>query len=133
MVLRPFPFALHILADLRLMMREYDARPYCERLLRSLVQNLKSSEILDHLKWSAMGGDEIGFGGFRLNLGQRKLLRAGTPVRLGSRAMDLLFVLATSKGEVVSKDELLTRVWPGLTVEENNLQVQISALRKATR
>ena len=44
--------------------------------------------------------------------------------------MDLLFVLATSKGEVVSKDELLTRVWPGLTVEENNLQVQISALRK---
>ena len=77
-----------------------------------------------------MGGDEIEFGRFRLNLGQRELLRAGAPVRLGSRAMDLLSVLATAKGEVVSKDELLTRVWPGLTVEENNLQVQISALRK---
>jgi TolB-like protein len=77
-----------------------------------------------------MGGDEIGFGRFRLNLGQRELLRAGAPVRLGARAMDILAVLASAKGEVVSKDELLTRVWPGLTVEENNLQVQISALRK---
>ena len=77
-----------------------------------------------------MGGDEVEFGRFRLNPGQRALLRAGVPVRLGSRAMDLLSVLATAKGEVVSKDELLTRVWPGLTVEENNLQVQISALRK---
>lgn len=45
--------------------------------------------------------------------------------------MDVLAILASAKGGVVSKDELLTRVWPGLTVEENNLQVQISALRKA--
>ena len=78
-----------------------------------------------------MGGDEIGFGRFRLDLGRRELSRDGAPVRLGSRAMDILCVLAAAKGEIVSKDELLTRVWPGLTVEENNLQVQISALRKA--
>ena len=78
-----------------------------------------------------MGGDEIEFGRFRLDLGRRELSCAGAPVRLGSRAMDILTVLASAKGEVVSKDELLTRVWPGLTVEENNLQVQISALRKA--
>jgi TolB-like protein len=78
-----------------------------------------------------MGGDEIGFGRFRLDLGRRELLRAGAPVRLGNRAMDVLAILASAKGEIVSKDELLSRVWPGLTVEENNLQVQISALRKA--
>ena len=77
-----------------------------------------------------MGGDEIGFGRFRLDLGRRELLRAGSPVRLGNRAMDILAILAAAKGEVVSKDELLSRVWPGMTVEENNLQVQISALRK---
>jgi len=78
-----------------------------------------------------MGDDEIEFGQFRLNLGRRELSQAGSPIRLGSRAIDILVILAVAKGEVVSKDELLSRVWPGLTVEENNLQVQISALRKA--
>jgi len=51
-------------------------------------------------------------------------------VQLGSRARDILWVLASANGEVVSKDELMTRVWPGLAVEENNIQVHISALRK---
>src|SRR5688500_9385153 len=78
-----------------------------------------------------MSGDEIGVGSFRLDLARGQLLRAGEPVRVGSRAMNILAVLAAAKGEIVSKDELLTRVWPGVTVEENNLQVQISALRKA--
>ena len=77
-----------------------------------------------------MRGDEIEFGQFRLNLERRELSHAGLPVRLGGRAMDVLAILATAKGGVVSKDELLTRVWSGLAVEENNLQVQISALRK---
>jgi len=79
----------------------------------------------------SMNAAEIGFGRFRLDLVQRELLLAGSPVRLGSRAMDILVVLAAAKGEIVSKDELLSRVWPGLTVGDNNLQVQISALRKA--
>ena len=77
------------------------------------------------------GGGEIAFGRFSLNLGKRELLRAGSPVRLGSRAMEVLAVLASAKGEVVGKDELMNKVWPGVAVEENNLQVQISALRKA--
>ncbi len=77
------------------------------------------------------GGGEIAFGRFSLNLGKRELLRAGSPVRLGSRAMEVLAVLASAKGEVVGKDEIMNRVWPGVAVEENNLQVQISALRKA--
>src|SRR5437660_6203528 len=78
-----------------------------------------------------MGGDEVSFGRFRFDRGRRELSREGVPLRLGSRAVDILAMLASAKGEIVSKDELLTRVWPGVTVEENNLQVQVSALRKA--
>jgi DNA-binding winged helix-turn-helix (wHTH) protein len=52
-------------------------------------------------------------------------------VPLGHRAIELLCALVAAKGALVTKDELLRLVWPGLTVEENNLQVQISAVRKA--
>ena len=78
-----------------------------------------------------MNGEEVRFGGFRFDPGRRELWRDGAPVRLGSRALDVLSALAAAKGNVVTKDELLARVWPGLAVEENNLQVQVSALRKA--
>jgi TolB-like protein len=78
-----------------------------------------------------MSGDAVTFGRFRLDLGRRKLLRDGAPVQLGGRAMDILCVLAAAKGNVVTKDELLERVWPGLVVAESNIQVHISALRKA--
>jgi len=61
---------------------------------------------------------------------QRRVLIDGQPSRLGARAADLLNVLVTRRGEVVPKDELLECVWPGLVVEENNLHVQVRALRK---
>src|SRR5262249_32748070 len=78
-----------------------------------------------------MDRDEVNLGRFRFDLRQRELKRDGLPVQLGSRARDILWVLASAKGEVVSKDELMTRVWPGLSVEEKNIQVHIPALRKA--
>ena len=78
-----------------------------------------------------MSGEEVTFGRFRFDLARRELSRDGIPLRLGSRALDVLAVLAGAKGDVVTKDELLARVWPGQVVEENNLQVQASALRKA--
>jgi TolB-like protein len=78
-----------------------------------------------------MDRDELNLGRFRFDLRQRELKRDGLPVQLGSRARDILWVLAAAKGEVVTKDELMTRVWPGRVVEENNVQVHISALRKA--
>ena len=78
-----------------------------------------------------MSGEEVTFGRFRFDLARRELSRDGIPVRLGSRALDVLAVLAAARGDVVTKDELLARVWPGQVVEENNLQVQASALRKA--
>jgi len=78
-----------------------------------------------------MDRDEVNLGHFQFDLRQRQLKRDGLPVQLGGRARDILWVLASANGEVVSKDELMTRVWPGLAVEENNIQVHISALRKA--
>lgn len=77
------------------------------------------------------GPQPITFGPFRLDRRGRSLTRAGVEISLGRRAFDVLCVLAAAGGEAVSKDVLLDQVWPGLTVEENNLQVQISALRKA--
>ena len=53
-----------------------------------------------------------------------------TPLKIGSRAEDVLRVLVERAGELVSKDEIITRVWPGLVVEESNLTVQISTLRR---
>jgi TolB-like protein len=74
---------------------------------------------------------ELAFGPFRLSFGRRELLKNGVAVPLGSRAFDLLAALVRRSGNIVTKDELLAEVWPGTIVEENNLQVQISALRKA--
>jgi len=70
------------------------------------------------------------FGRFRLVLHSRELLAAGVPLSVGNRALDILFALIEARGELVTKDELLTRVWPDTTVEENNLQFQVSTLRK---
>ncbi|TMH45217.1 MAG: adenylate cyclase [Betaproteobacteria bacterium] len=70
------------------------------------------------------------FGGFELNPVTRQLLAEGLPVALGARALDVLLALIERRERLVTKEELLELVWPGLVVEENNLQVQISALRK---
>ena len=53
------------------------------------------------------------------------------PLKIGSRAEDILRVLVERAGELVSKDEIIAKVWPGTTVEESNLTVQISTLRRS--
>lgn len=70
------------------------------------------------------------FDRFELQPGERRLLVGGAPTALAPRAFDLLVALVERAGQLVSKESLLERVWPRLVVEENNLQVQISALRK---
>ena len=70
------------------------------------------------------------FGRFQLQPAAQRLLVDGKAATLGPRAFDLLVALVERAGQLVSKAELLDRVWPGLVVEENNLQVQVSALRK---
>ena len=78
-----------------------------------------------------MSGDAISFGPFRLLAGQRLLLDGHKPVRLGSRAFDILAAMVERAGEVVGKEELIARAWPQTFVEESNLKIQVSALRRA--
>src|SRR5437588_6339094 len=77
-----------------------------------------------------MGSNTMRFGCFEVQPEARQLLVNGVPAKLGARAFDVLLALIERRDRVVGKDELLDLVWPGLVVEENNLQVHISALRK---
>ena len=78
-----------------------------------------------------MDGRAISFGPFRLFLAQRLLLEGDTQARLGNRAFDILAALVERAGEVVGKQELMARVWQKAFVEEANLKMQVSALRRA--
>src|SRR6266852_6326824 len=76
------------------------------------------------------------FGDFRFNVPTRELLRvenhgSATPISLGSRAADLLHLFLHRPGELITKSEIMDAVWPNTAVEESNLTVQISALRRA--
>ena len=76
---------------------------------------------------------KVSFGPFCL-LPTQLLLREGdTPVPLGSRALEILIALLERRGELVSKQALMARVWPKLFVHHSNLAVHISALRRALR
>ncbi len=78
-----------------------------------------------------MANEAVTFGRFRLDLDRRELFRDDQPVRLGRRPLDILCELASARGGVISKDELMARLWSGRIVEEGNLHVHVSALRKA--
>jgi DNA-binding winged helix-turn-helix (wHTH) protein len=75
----------------------------------------------------------IRFGSFCLFPRQRLLFEADQPVPLGSRALDILIALIERHGELVTRRELMLRVWPGITVVDANLTVHIAALRRALR
>jgi non-specific serine/threonine protein kinase len=70
-------------------------------------------------------------GSLEIDTGRRELRARGIPVPIGGRAFEIVEALARSAGELVTKDELMGRVWPGAVVEESTLQVHISAIRKA--
>ena len=70
------------------------------------------------------------FGPFELQPDKRRLLRDGATISLRPRAFDLLVALVDRAGHLVTKDELLDQVWPGIVVEEAALHVQVSGLRK---
>jgi predicted ATPase/DNA-binding winged helix-turn-helix (wHTH) protein len=75
--------------------------------------------------------DVLSFGPFRLAPGERLLTREGAPVELGARALDILIALVSRPNEVISKKELLSHVWPDVTVEEHSLRFHMASLRKA--
>ncbi|RKE35733.1 putative ATPase [Paraburkholderia sp. BL23I1N1] len=72
----------------------------------------------------------IHIGPLQVDVERREVFLDGQPVRLGSRAFDVLAILIAANGGLVSKNEILRQVWPNAIVEENNLQVHMSALRK---
>ena len=78
-----------------------------------------------------MKNTDVRFGPFTLITSERLLLCEGEPVRIGSRALDILIALVTRAGEVITKEELISTVWPRTFVEETNLRVNVAALRKA--
>ncbi|WP_347907488.1 winged helix-turn-helix domain-containing protein [Pseudomonas grandcourensis] len=73
----------------------------------------------------------VHFGPYRVYPGQRLVMEADQPLRLGRRAMDILLILLEHAGNVVSKQQLIARVWPDSVVEDINLRVHMAALRKA--
>src|ERR1700739_451001 len=75
--------------------------------------------------------DVLSFGPFSLFAAERLLKKDDEPVPLGDRALDILIALAERPGEVVTRKDLISRVWPDVTVEEANLRFQMAALRKA--
>src|ERR1700704_2865055 len=75
--------------------------------------------------------DVASFGPFRLFPAERLLEKADEPLQLGGRALDILITLVERAGEVVTRKELISRVWPDVIVEEANLRVHVAGLRKA--
>jgi predicted ATPase/DNA-binding winged helix-turn-helix (wHTH) protein len=73
----------------------------------------------------------LSFGPFKLLANERLLTKEGVPVELGARALDILVVLTASPNEIVSKKDLLSRVWPDVIVEEGSLRFHMNGLRKA--
>src|SRR5258706_14675818 len=75
----------------------------------------------------------VAFGRFLVRPHRRELLADGQPVKLGGRAFDVLMALIEARGAVLSKDAVMTRVWPHRIVEENALHRRMSALGMALR
>ena len=73
---------------------------------------------------------EYRFGRFAVQPAERRLLLENQVIPVGTRAFDVLVALIDRAGHLVTKEQLIERVWPNLVIEENNLQVQVSALRK---
>jgi DNA-binding response OmpR family regulator len=70
------------------------------------------------------------FGPFRLEAAQRRLLHNGEPLQITSKGLDLLLLLVQNSGYLIEKEEIMREIWPNMIVEENNLTVHISTLRK---
>src|SRR5471032_2964666 len=73
----------------------------------------------------------VRIGQLLISLESREIQLDSESLRIGSRAFDTLELLIRAQGTLVSKDEIMRRVWPDTVVEENNLQVHVAALRKA--
>ena len=80
---------------------------------------------------AAQTKDAMSFGPFSLVASERLLTKEGAPVELGARALDILIALDCRPNEVISKKDLMSRIWPDVTVEEGSLRFHMASLRKA--
>ena len=78
-----------------------------------------------------MNSVPVSFGPFRMDPEHRRLSREGTLLHLGDRAFDILSALVEAEGRLVTKKQLMAKVWPDVTVDENSIHVHVSALRRA--
>src|SRR4051794_24634366 len=100
--------------------------------MEAVVATTRDNSSMARDRWGRAAAEAtLEFGHFRVLLRQRQLVADGVPIELGTRAFDLLLVLLEADGSLVTKGELFRRVWPSIVVAEENLKVQISALRKA--
>lgn len=99
--------------------------PDCVATLVTCLPDVQTTT--DH---AAAGSQGWRFGRFELQPDERRLLVDGEPVTLGARAFDVLVLLAEQAGHLVTKNQLMDRVWPGVIVEEHNIATQVSGLRK---
>ena len=77
------------------------------------------------------GDSDYRFGAFELQARRQRLLHAGAPVRIGSRALAILTALVEGAGDLVTKEQLIAAAWPNTFVDDSNLKVNISNLRRA--
>ena len=105
--------------------------PFAMPKLRREPMGHDGSPIIEHRASLTATDTMLEFGRFRVLRRQRRLLADGVPVELGTRAFDILMVLLEADGALITKEELLSRVWPGIFVEQDNLKLHISTLRKA--
>ena len=96
---------------------------------RELDRNATASEV--HPPQTFIG--RLRFGPFEFSSRDRVLERDGLVIPLGNRALDVLAYLLVRPGEIISKQELIDHVWPGVAVEEGSLRVHVAAIRKALR
>src|SRR5262245_39243066 len=82
---------------------------------------------------NSMIDEVVRFGRFRFDLRRRELFRDESSVRLGGRALDVLHALAAAKGDVVSKTELLARVWPGMALARTTCRCRSLCCERRSR
>lgn len=111
----------------------FDALSRMDRGRMVLLESVKLSSVKRGkmaVRPPTLAARAAAFGPFRLLPARQLLLEGETPVRLGSRALDILITLVARAGELVSKDELMASVWPNTIVEDSNLKVHVAALRR---
>jgi DNA-binding winged helix-turn-helix (wHTH) protein len=103
----------------------------CQRTRKILKRGHLLSEHGQGLVYESGQGLVYESGQWQVHLGRRELLASGVEVPIGARAFEIIELLVRAANKLVSKNDIMNRIWPGATVGENTLQVHISAIRKA--